>query len=136
MGRHEITLEVPGGYGQKESYSVGPRPGSRSKKITHLRVTHKLELHGSIEDGIAQIRALCEGLIEPSFGTVYEGHYDSDDSEHSAVMGWREMTERELAIYADQQATIDRQAQEWERRQFEQLKRTHPEWIREDLEAP
>jgi hypothetical protein len=116
---------------------VGPKPNSRSTKITHIRIEQRLDFGLPLEAGIERIRQYAEGLIDPKFGSIYEHSYGTDhDSEQLAILGWREMTKGELAIYKEQSAALDQQKKEWERKQFEQLKKTHPEWIRDDVEAP
>ncbi len=113
---------------------VGPKPGSRSSKVTHIKVHHRLDSLGKdIEAGIEQIRAWAAELEDARFDDEWVNGYGDGDSNYTTISGWRPMTEGELYLYLRAEREHKAQQERWDKNQLERLRKEHPEWLKDDL---
>lgn len=136
-----VTIETPRRFGGSDhrSFSVGPKPKSRAKKITHVldkKYVHNLD-YTDMETVLKTVSDLHKECgPDARWNIEREWDYGSE-STVVYVEWWRPMTDEELALYAEQLAAHKKawadSARLTEEHELQQLRAKHPEWLREDL---
>lgn len=113
---------------------VGPKPGTKSRAITHIYDRVSFSIEGYVDDLITTLLSISEGMENPAVVMTEWGEYPE-----YAVVGWRELNDKEKAIIKTMK---DKQKREKEqernrkenelRKQFESLKKERPEWFDND----
>lgn len=128
-----IKIPMPTSWGGTYEVScvVGSKPGSRSKKITHVRVQTPVYASGTIDEFYEKLKEVAVGLEDAKVDLEDTGTYDPNYE--IVVYGWREMTDEELGIYHSTIRAEQEQRENFERSQLERIKKEHPEWLKDDL---
>lgn len=99
--------------------------------VKQIRELRECDPYGeSLSEYIKRLVAATDGLVDVDVDLeVEDGFYGDRDRDHVYVRGWRDATEAEIAEADKKRDYFNEQRDQFQRAQFERLRRERPEFF-------
>lgn len=99
--------------------------------VKQIRELRECDPYGeSLSEYIKRLVAATDGLVDVDVDLeVEDGFYGDRDRDHVYVRGWRDATKAEIAEADKKRDSLNEQRNQFQRAQFERLRRERPEFF-------